>query len=104
LVLLHELGPYSVLLVLGKAFPMFGLGGGAGWDRELAALPLGESVSQSGISWRFDRPARAGQFVNGDWYVVGPVTVRAIDPKPLHGEEVPAPGSRAVALRRQESC
>ena len=56
---------------------------------KLEDLPLRESVSQYGITWTFDKPARVGQFVNGDWYVVGPATIRAIDPKPLYGAEIP---------------
>ena len=52
-------------------------------------LPLQESVSQDGITWMFERPARVGQFINGDWYVVGPVTVTALEPKPLYGSEIP---------------
>jgi hypothetical protein len=52
-------------------------------------LALETSVSQYGITWTFDKPARVGRFVNGDWYVVGPVTVQAIDPKPLYGREIP---------------
>ena len=56
---------------------------------KLEDLPLKESVSQYGITWTFDRPARVGQFVSGDWYVVGPTTVKAIDPKPLYGAEIP---------------
>jgi hypothetical protein len=51
-------------------------------------LPLKENVSQYGITWTFDRPARVGHFINGDWYVVGPVTVKAITPKPLYGDEI----------------
>ena len=54
----------------------------------LQDLPLQKSVSQWGITWTFDKPARVGQFVNGDSYVVGPVTVVAIDPKPLYGAEI----------------
>ncbi|NIA21370.1 MAG: hypothetical protein GWP05_05245, partial [Anaerolineaceae bacterium] len=46
------------------------------------------SVSQYGITWTFDKKVPVGQFVNGDWYVVGPVTVTAIDPKPRFGKEV----------------
>src|SRR5438270_6090871 len=38
-------------------------------------LPLKKSLSQYGMTWIFDQPTRAGQFVNGDWYVVGPVTI-----------------------------
>jgi len=48
-------------------------------------LALAESVSQYGITWRFDRPARVGRFVTGDRYVVGPVTVTAISPEPKGG-------------------
>ena len=57
-------------------------------------LPLKESVSQYGITWTFEKPARVGQFINGDWYVVGPVTVKMIDPKPLWGDEVKDPVER----------
>ena len=56
---------------------------------KLDDLPLVPSVAQYGITWTFDRPARTGRFVNGDWYVVGPVTVKAIDPQPLYGSEIP---------------
>ena len=59
-------------------------------------LPLVPSVSQYGITWTFDQPARAGQFLNGDWYVVGPVTVKMIDPRPLWGEEVKDPVEQGV--------
>jgi hypothetical protein len=52
-------------------------------------LPLRESIAQYGITWTFEQPARVGQFVNGDWYVVGPVTIRTIDPCPLYGHEIP---------------
>jgi len=42
-------------------------------------------VSQWGITWTFAEPARAGRFVTGDWWVVGPVTVKSIDPAPTDG-------------------
>ena len=56
---------------------------------KLEDLPLKGNVSQYGITWTFQKPARVGQFVNGDWYVVGPVTIEAIDPRPLYGSEIP---------------
>ncbi len=49
------------------------------------ALSYRHSVSQYGITWTFAEPAPVGRFVNGDWYVVGPVTVTAIDPEPRPG-------------------
>jgi hypothetical protein len=59
---------------------------------EVQAIPNLESVpsvSQYGITWTFDKPTPVGRFVNGDFYVVGPVQVVAIDPKPLAGAAVP---------------
>ena len=41
-----------------------------------------QEVSQYGITWRFDRPVKSGQFINGDWWVIGPVTVVGITPAP----------------------
>ncbi|HUS46772.1 MAG TPA: hypothetical protein VM098_01535 [Phycisphaerae bacterium] len=67
---------------------------------KLEDLPLKESVSQYGITWTFEKPARVGQFVSGDWYVVGPVTVKEIDPKPLFGKEVPAADAAPRELRK----
>jgi hypothetical protein len=55
---------------------------------KLEDLPLKESASQYGITWTFEKPARVGQFVTGDFYVVGDVTIKMIDPKPLWGDEV----------------
>ena len=33
------------------------------------------AITQYGITWKFDQAVQAGQFVNGDWWVVGPVTI-----------------------------
>jgi hypothetical protein len=38
-------------------------------------------LTQFGITWTFDRPYEVGQFANGDWWVVGPVTIIGISPK-----------------------
>jgi len=40
------------------------------------------SISKDGITWTFSQPVPVGQFVNGDYYVVGPVTITAISPAP----------------------
>lgn len=66
-------------------------------------LPLKSSVSQHGITWTFAKPARVGQFVNGDWYVVGPVTIQAIDPRPLYGAEIPRRELDHMDLERPEA-
>ena len=47
-----------------------------------AYAELRDSVSLFGITWRFGAPAECGQFVNGDWWVVGPVTVSSVSPAP----------------------
>src|SRR5208282_4716646 len=36
------------------------------------------SITKDGITWTFSQAVPVGQFVNGDYYVVGPVTVTAI--------------------------
>jgi hypothetical protein len=56
---------------------------------KLGDLPEKENVWQYGITWSFEKPAYVGKFVNGDWYVVGPVTIKSIAPKPLYGAEIP---------------
>ena len=38
------------------------------------------TLSQFGITWRFDKEYPTGQFANGDYWVVGPVKVVAVDP------------------------
>ncbi len=40
------------------------------------------SISKDGITWTFSQAVPVGQFVNGDYYVVGPVTITKIDPAP----------------------
>ena len=40
------------------------------------------SITKDGITWTFSTPVPVGQFVNGDYYVVGAVTITAIDPPP----------------------
>jgi hypothetical protein len=55
---------------------------------KLEDLKEAPSISQYGITWTFDKPARMGQFVTGDYYIVGPVTVVDISPKPLFGKAV----------------
>ncbi len=44
------------------------------------AAEKASSVSQNGITWTFDVDYPVGKFVNGDWYVVGPVTVESVSP------------------------
>jgi len=44
------------------------------------------NVMQNGITWTFDKDHSVGQFINGDWWVVGPIKIIAItndlnDPK-----------------------
>ncbi|MPR34221.1 hypothetical protein [Salmonirosea aquatica] len=45
-------------------------------------VALRREVSQYGITWTFDKPARTGQFITGDWWVVGPVRIVKITPEP----------------------
>jgi hypothetical protein len=56
----------------------------------MAALPVdavqaqaqqtSASLSQHGITWKFAEERPVGQYANGDWWVLGPVTITAITP------------------------
>jgi len=43
---------------------------------------MATSVTQYGITWTFDKPHQVGQFITGDWWVVGPVNVVSVTPTP----------------------
>ncbi|MBM4038356.1 MAG: hypothetical protein FJ290_07570 [Planctomycetes bacterium] len=43
------------------------------------------TIGQYGITWTFADPARVGRYVTGDWWVVGPVTVKGVTPAPAEG-------------------
>jgi hypothetical protein len=45
-----------------------------------AAPETARSVSEHGITWTFSEEHTVGRFVNGEWWVVGPVTIVEIDP------------------------
>jgi hypothetical protein len=50
----------------------------------LMDLPVKSSLTVHGITWTFEKGVPVGTFVNGDYYVVGEVTVVSITPKPLN--------------------
>lgn len=56
---------------------------GNGVAADPADLASGTSIQQYGITWTFSTPVQKGQFVNGDWWVVGPATVSSVSPGPL---------------------
>jgi parallel beta-helix repeat protein len=43
------------------------------------------SITQYGITWTFDHAYTCGQYVNGDYWVVGPVTITSITPDSTGG-------------------
>jgi hypothetical protein len=69
----------------------FSLSAAVSWAQPLGQTNLTkvESVSQFGITWTFDKASPIGRYVNGDYYVVGPVTVIRVDPPALIGPQVP---------------
>ncbi len=50
-----------------------------------APTELVMSITDHGVTWTFDAPVSAGQFVTGEWFIVGPATVASIDPPPSPG-------------------
>ena len=49
------------------------------------SLQFQDKISQHGITWTFNARVPVGRFVNGDYYVVGDVTIVSITPKPEEG-------------------
>jgi len=97
--------PLLILLVLSTA----GCGGGGGStpvtenpsETEISPGKIQQlkRVTKDGITWTFKDIAPVGQFVNGDFYVVGPVTVIDINPLPTktngrHGSVLNMPGNK----------
>jgi len=42
---------------------------------------MANRISQYGITWTFDKSHEIGQFVSGDYWVVGPVTITSVSPE-----------------------
>ncbi len=59
------------------------------------------SISQYGITWNFDEPVQYGQFVNGDYWVIGPVTVTSISPAPADEHII---GSQSCEADNTDTC
>jgi hypothetical protein len=53
------------------------------YQHDSCSPPAGlcRSISQFGVTWTFDKDYQCGQFVNGDYWVVGPVVIKDIFPK-----------------------
>lgn len=49
-------------------------------DERVGPLASINQLSQHGINWTFNQPTEYGQFANGDYWVIGPVTITAISP------------------------
>ena len=49
---------------------------------QIPEIKYRKEISQHGITWTFEKPAKSGQFITGDWWVIGPVRITQIDPKP----------------------
>lgn len=60
-------------------------GGGQGGEGGLSPSTDVTEITHRGITWHFSSAVKAGQFITGDWWVVGPVTVAKVDPEPTPG-------------------
>jgi len=59
------------------------------------------SASQWGITWTFSEDRPTGKFANGDWWVVGPVTIVNINPKTGDGGDALGGGSMLNPIPNQ---
>jgi hypothetical protein len=67
---------------------------------DISELQLCDSLSQYGITWKFDKKVPVGKFITGDYYFVGEATVIAISPAPKDGRN----GSMLNALTSYQSA
>ena len=65
--------PLKLALIAGLCLPV---------SSGLASPTAASSVTQYGVTWTFDKSYPVGQFVTGDWWVIGPVTVVSVSPAP----------------------
>jgi hypothetical protein len=65
--------PFIFLILIFVAHAVFS---------QSAPVELRKQISQYGITWEFEKPMQTGQFITGDWWVVGPVTIVKITPEP----------------------
>ena len=73
----------SVQAVLALWVTAFGLSSALAADnKKSSSSEWRREVSQYGITWTFREPHQVGQFVTGDWWVVGPVEVIRVSPAP----------------------
>lgn len=66
-------------LAIAKVFLLFSLLGSVS---SFGEVRMESQVSQFGITWTFDRAYPVGQFITGDWWVLGPVEIVGVSPKP----------------------
>jgi len=50
-----------------------------------APVDITDTVTQYGITWTFDKARPVGKYATGDWWVVGPVTIKSVTPIPEKG-------------------
>lgn len=68
-----------------------------------SGLQAATSVSQNGITWYFQGDKTVGQFVNGEWWVIGPVTITSITPvDPNPGDATDIHGSMVNPTKDQQ--
>ena len=67
------------ILIVILVIVVFGIQSIAG---ETVKVKKRKTVSQYGITWTFSESALSGQFITGDWWVAGSVTVVKITPDP----------------------
>jgi len=50
------------------------------WCAVVTHAAVSDHVTQYEITWTFDKAYTVGQFANGDWWVLGPVTITGMSP------------------------
>jgi hypothetical protein len=86
------------ILYIAVALSLIILQNGYSNPPDVEDLPRYGSLTKNGVTWTFSQEVPVGQFITGDYYIVGPVTIVAIDPSPTeengrHGSALNLPGN-----------
>jgi hypothetical protein len=70
---------------VGLIFLSVALFASCGWQigTQLSNTVSRTRISSNGVTWRFSQPRKSGQFANGDYWVLAPVTIIDITPRSI---------------------
>lgn len=79
---LLKIGPSRVCRLIFLVSALFSPNAARAEKAQQPTQQMATQITQHGITWTFDKPYPAGQFVTGDFWVVGPLKILGVTPAP----------------------